>query len=175
MSPDIEIVVAADAENGIGKRGEIPWHLPGDLRFLKRITSETRDPARRNAVLMGRVTWETIPAKWQPLPGRLNAVVTRQPGYVVPEGVIVAAGIEEAIHAIAAHDDVERLFCLGGGEIYRQVIAMPRCRVVHLTRVEGGHGCDAFFPSIPDAYRLAHASERHEENGTGYVFQRWER
>jgi dihydrofolate reductase len=175
MSADIEIVVAADADSGIGKRGEIPWHIPGDLRFLKRITSETSDPSAQNAVLMGRVTWETIPAKWQPLPGRLNAVVTRQPGYLVPEGVIVAASIEEALAAIDAHDEVERLFCLGGGEIYRQVIAMTRCRVVHLTRVEGRHDCDAFFPEIPDAYSLAEASERHEENGTGYVFQRWTR
>ena len=175
MSHDVEIVVAADEARGIGKRGDIPWHLPGDLRFLKRITTETRDPARRNAVLMGRVTWETIPPKWQPLPRRLNAVITRQAGYAVPEGVIVAGSIDEALDTLDQRPEVERLFCLGGGEIYRQVIAMERCRVVHLTRVEGRHGCDAFFPEIPAAYRLVEASERHEENGTGYVFERWER
>lgn len=174
MTPPIEIVVAADAERGIGKGDDIPWHLPGDLRFLKRITTETTDPSRQNAVMMGRVTWETIPPKWQPLPRRLNAVITRQEGYAVPEGVIVASSITDAVAAIDAHG-VERLFCLGGSEIYRQVIAMPRCTRIFLTRVEGTHGCDAFFPEIPPDYHLVETSERHEENGTGYRFERWER
>ena len=175
MSREVEIVVAADEENGIGREGDIPWHLPGDLRFLKRITSDTTEASRRNAVMMGRVTWETLPPKWQPLPRRLNAVVTRRAGYTVPEGVILAHGLEEALSAIDGHAELERVFCLGGGEIYRQMIAHPRCRRIYLTRVEGRHGCDAFFPEIPAGFSLVSESERHEENGTGYAFQTWER
>jgi dihydrofolate reductase / thymidylate synthase len=175
MSHDIEIVVAADEANGIGRAGLIPWHLPGDLRFLKRITSDTTAPDRTNAVVMGRVTWETIPPRWQPLPGRLNVVVTRQAGYEVPPQVIVAGSIDAALAAMAGRPEVERCFCLGGGEIYRQAIERPDCRRIHLTRVEGRHDCDAFFPPVPASYHLVHESERHEENGTGYRFQTWER
>ena len=80
MTP-FDIVVAADEAGGIGKDGEIQWRLPGDLKFLKNKTSSVSEEGMRNAVIMGRKTWETIPSKWQPLPKRLNVVVTRRADY----------------------------------------------------------------------------------------------
>ena len=173
---EIEIVVAADEAGGIGNAGEIPWRLPGDVAFLKRITSETTSPERQNAVVMGRKTWETIPPRFRPLKRRLNAVVTRQADYAVPEEVICATSLESAIDQIAARGQaIEHIFVLGGGEIYRLALTLPTCTLVHLTRVEGRHRCDAHFPALGPEYGLAHESERHEEGGVGYVFQRWER
>jgi dihydrofolate reductase/thymidylate synthase len=167
----MEIVVAADEGGGIGKEGRLPWKLPGDTAFLKRITTETT--GKPNAVLMGRKTWETIPPKWRPLPRRLNVVVTRQRGYDVPEGVLVAPSLPAA-HARAA-PLAERVFVLGGGEIYREALSMPECRRAYVTRVEGRHPADAFFPALGAEWRLVDESARQEENGTGYVFQVWER
>jgi dihydrofolate reductase/thymidylate synthase len=173
---DFEIVVAADELGGIGNQGEIPWRLPGDVAFHNRNTSETISPHRRNAVVMGRKTWETIPVRFRPLKRRLNAVITRQRGYSVPGGVICATSLERAIEEVAAHGDaIERIFVLGGGEIYRLAAASPACRTVHLTRVEGHFHCDAHFPALGDDYQLVDQSERHEEGGVGYVFQRWQR
>ena len=60
--------------------GSLPWNLPGDLRYFKELTSRTADPAKRNAVIMGRKTWESIPPKFRPLPGRVNVVLSRSAG-----------------------------------------------------------------------------------------------
>ena len=166
-----DIVVAADEENGIGKGDDLPWRLPGDTKFLKRITTETSEPNLRNAVIMGRKTFETIPPKYRPLKKRLNVVVTRNEAYEVPDGVLRVGGIDEALSRITEDASVERVFVLGGGEIYRLAVSMPACSRIYLTRVEGTHGCDAFFPEVPSAFALEATSERHEENGIGYVFQ----
>ncbi len=169
-----DVVVAADEAGGIGKGGELPWKLPGDTAFFKHITSDTSDPAKRNAVVMGRKTWDTIPPRFRPLDRRLNVVVTRQAGLPVPAGVIVAASLADAVARLAAAPGLERAFVIGGGEIYRSAIQMPECHRVYLTRVEGRHPADAFFPALGERFRLIEQSDRREENGKGYVFQTWE-
>lgn len=72
-----QIVVAATRKLGIGKGGTMPWKLPGDMAYFKELTSRTADPSKQNAVVMGRKTWESIPPKFRPLPGRVNVVLTR--------------------------------------------------------------------------------------------------
>ena len=77
------LVVAASQQLGIGLAGQLPWRLPGDMAAFKRITTTTAATAARsgttNAVVMGRKTWDSIPAKFRPLPGRTNVVLTRNP------------------------------------------------------------------------------------------------
>jgi dihydrofolate reductase len=170
-----DIVVAADQGHGIGKQGELPWHLPGDTQFLKRITSETQSPDQRNAVIMGRKTWESIPEKYRPLKGRLNAVITRQKPYEVPDDVICEGSLENALAGIDSEPNIERVFVLGGGQIYALALQRPECRRVYLTRVEGHFDADAHFPQLSDDFELTEESERHEENGIGYHFQTWTR
>ena len=72
-----QLVVAATRKLGIGKAGSMPWKLPGDMAYFKEITSKTADSGKQNAVIMGRKTWESIPPKFRPLPGRINVVLTR--------------------------------------------------------------------------------------------------
>ena len=173
MTP-FDIVVAADEAGGIGKDGEIQWRLPGDLKFLKNKTSSVSEEGMRNAVIMGRKTWETIPSKWQPLPKRLNVVVTRRADYEVPDGVVVTHSLPQAVKAAGAMNDVQSVFVLGGGEIYRLAVELDALRRVYLTRVEGTFPADAHFPELGDAFAKVEESERHE-NGVGYRFQVWER
>jgi dihydrofolate reductase/thymidylate synthase len=73
----IQLVVAATRKLGIGKGGTMPWKLPGDMAYFKELTSKTADAGKQNAVIMGRKTWESIPVKFRPLPGRINVVLTR--------------------------------------------------------------------------------------------------
>lgn len=73
----LHIVVAATKKLGIGKGGGMPWKLPGDMAYFKDLTTRTADSSKQNAVVMGRKTWESIPPKFRPLPGRVNVVLSR--------------------------------------------------------------------------------------------------
>ncbi|MFH4974016.1 hypothetical protein AB6A40_000725 [Gnathostoma spinigerum] len=76
----MNIIVALDSVNGIGKDGTLPWNLPRDVAHFNSMTTKTSDPNKRNAVLMGRKVWESIPAKWRPLKGRFNVVLSKTVG-----------------------------------------------------------------------------------------------
>lgn len=80
VSVSITLIVCATAQNGIGRAGQLPWRLPTDMRFFKHATTlvpPSQTPSVRNVVLMGRKTWESIPARFRPFAGRLNIVISR--------------------------------------------------------------------------------------------------
>jgi dihydrofolate reductase len=176
---EFDVVVAADLSDGIGKDGQVPWHLPGDLAHLKRLTTETDVPGTHNAVLMGRVTWESIPDRFRPLPGRLNVVISRQINLALPPDVVRADSLSHALELARAPALVERIFVLGGAEIYRQALAMDGCRRIYLTRVLARHDCDAFFPAIPTRFRrealLSEGSDGEGQAAIGYRIELWSR
>lgn len=129
------IVVAADEQDGIGRDGRLPWHLPDDLKRFKAITMGS-------PVVMGRKTWDSI---GRPLPGRHNIIVSRQAGLAIP-GCTVAGSLETALQVAG---DVPRVFVIGGADLYR--LALPRAGTVHLTRVHAIVGADTFFPRLDAA------------------------
>lgn len=174
-SVEFDVVVAADLGDGIGARGAIPWRLPTDLAHLKRVTTETSAGGARNAVIMGRVTWDTLPERFRPLPGRLNVVVSTQPHLVLTDGVLLAPNLETALVECASAAGVERVFVLGGAKIYRQALELPGCRRIYLTRVLARHDCDAHFPPIPSRFRRDELLGEGTENGTGYRIELWNR
>lgn len=150
-------LIAAVAENGcIGASGTLPWYLPEDLAHFKARTMGA-------AVLMGRKTWESLPLKFRPLPGRTNIVITRQPRYDVPLGVHVYPSLDAAR---AAHPSV---FVIGGAEIYATALPLAdRLEITHVHRTVEG---DAFFPSIDPAQWREVERDNHE----GYSFVTYER
>jgi dihydrofolate reductase len=174
-SIDFDVVVAADLGDGIGAAGVVPWRLPSDLAFLKRITSETTQPGTRNAVLMGRITWDTIPDRFRPLPRRLNIVLTRQAELEIPAGVLLAGSLDQGLILGREAADVEGLFVLGGGEIYRQALALPGCRHIYLTRVLSRSECDTFFPPVPPRFTRRVILAEGSDDGLGYRIEQWTR
>ena len=138
-----DIVVAADQDWGIGKAHGLPWpKLRGDLQHFKRITS-TASEGQRNAVVMGRKTWESKEVAGKPLPNRLNVVVSRG-DLAVPAGVVLAHSIDEAL----AVGGVESIFVVGGAGLIRAVIERSDLRYVYLTRVEQRFDCDVRMPDL---------------------------
>ncbi len=127
----LTIVVAAASNGVIGRGGELPWHLPSDLKRFKELTIG-------HAVIMGRRTYESLPAKVRPLPGRLNVVVSAS-GNVGGDGAVVASSLEEAV-SVAGND----AFVIGGAQIYQQ--ALPLADAVELTLVEDAIDGDVRFP-----------------------------
>jgi dihydrofolate reductase len=168
-----DIVVAADLDWGIGKGSALPWpKLRGDLQHFKRITS-TASEGRRNAIVMGRKTWQSKEVAGKPLPNRLNVVVSRGT-LEVPNGVVLAATSDEAL----ALDSVETIFVVGGAGLIREVIERTDLRYVYLTRVDQRFECDVHMPDL-DArgfVREAWDGERDaEEYDVRYRIQRLKR
>ena len=122
-----QVVVAATHKMGIGKDGKLPWNLPSDLKFFKELTMTTSDPGKKNAVVMGRKTWESIPLNYRPLPGRLNVVLTRSGSFdnATVENVVICGSMPSALKLLAESPyclSIDKVFVIGGGQILRWVI-----------------------------------------------------
>ncbi|MCB0766961.1 MAG: dihydrofolate reductase [Flavobacteriales bacterium] len=146
--------IAAVAENGIiGHKGDLPWHLPDDLKYFQRIT-------KGHHVITGRKNYESIPAKYRPLKDRVNLVVSRNPEYDAPGALVVdslGAGLEVAHLA-----QESEAFIIGGGQIYREALTMRLVDRLYLTLVHADVEGDTRFPALePDEWEEL-ACERHE-------------
>lgn len=164
------MVVAADLDWAIGRDNALPWpKLRGDLQHFKRVTSEAPE-GQRNAVVMGRKTWESREVAGRPLPRRLNVVVTRGT-LAVPDGVVVARSLDEAI----AVGGVANVFVVGGAAIFADAFAHPALRWVYLTRIAGHFGGDVKIADL-DALGFARApwdgEQALEDAGVAYRIER---
>ena len=151
-------LIAAVARNGsIGKGNGLLCHLPEDQQHFRRVTLGC-------PVIMGRKTWDSVPARFRPLPGRRNIVVTRDPRWQA-EGADAALSLDAAIELVATSPKV---FVIGGGELYRQAIA--RADELLLTEIERDFDGDASFPSW-DRTRFREASREPHHAGAPNNFE----
>ena len=158
----ISIIVAAAENNSIGKNNQLLWHLPNDLKFFKNTTWGM-------PVIMGRKTFESVN---KPLPGRINIVITRQPGWNA-ESVVVANDLNDALKK-AAETNCKEAFIIGGGEIYRQAFEMAD--KIYLTRVHAALDGDTFFPAIEEnKWHLSSNQDfaADDKHAFSYSFQTW--
>jgi dihydrofolate reductase len=168
------IIVAADEANGIGKDGRLPWHLPGDMAFFKRTTSEA--PAgEQNVVIMGRKTYESIPKKFRPLAGRANVVISRSLPYGSHGGALLARSLDEALHNVGALQNAHRTFVIGGGAVYNEAVAHSECAEVLLTRVHARFDCDTYFPALDAAFELTSSNGPQRDGDVSYTFETYTR
>ncbi len=172
----VTIIVAIAENYAIGRKGELLWHLPADLRHFKEKTLNS-------PVIMGRKTWESLPKR--PLPKRLNIVVTRAEDYSAP-GASVCHSLFEAIELARINvfdnssDAPEKdIFIIGGGELYKQAMEVAdRLEITHIKeRVEDA---DTFFPEIKDTdWKLEEETFPEirdcESNAPEFSFRRYER
>lgn len=137
-----DVVVAMDRARGIARDGDMPWHLPEDLKFFAKLTTGEGD----HAVIMGRKTWETIPDRYRPLPRRRNLVITRQAKYAAV-GAEVHGSLEDALKA-ATEAGAAQIHVIGGAQIYALALAHPGCSDAYVTEIDHDFGCDVFFPEL---------------------------
>ena len=153
-------LIAAVARNGvIGHANELLWKLPEDMAFFKRTTLG-------NPVIMGRKTWESIPPRFRPLPGRTNIVVTRQPGWHA-DGAQVAHGFEQALElaleSVASSPHGLRAFVIGGAELY--ALALPHADELVITEIDRDFEGDARFPDWSRNHFVETGREKHRAAG----------
>lgn len=153
----ISLIAALAADRVIGMEGAMPWNLPADLAWFKRNTLN-------KPVIMGRLTFESI---GRPLPGRLNIVVSSQPG--ATEGVTWVTSLDEAIKAAG---DVPEIMVIGGGRIYEQML--KRADRLYLTHIDAEVEGDTQFPDYEPGEWQSTFSEFHdadEQNSHSYCFE----
>jgi len=151
-------LIYARARNGtIGKDNQMPWHLPEDLAHFKRVTLG-------QPVIMGRKTWDSLPARFRPLPGRLNIVITRQTHWHA-EGAWRAASIEDAMRLCSHAPDA---WIMGGAEIYRQ--AEPLASTAVVTEIDADFEGDAFAPTLGSDWQEVQRESHTSASGLGFAF-----
>jgi dihydrofolate reductase len=152
-------LVAAVARGGvIGQDGGIPWRIPEDMARFRAVTMGY-------PVVMGRRTWESLPERFRPLPGRRNVVVTRNPSWH-DDGAERAASLEDALQLLAGEQSVS---VIGGGEIF--AAALPLADELALTEIDADVEGDTFFPSWDRAAFAEQPREQHvSETGIPFSF-----
>ena len=153
----MQAIVAVSENWGIGREGQLLFHISADLKRFRSITAG-------HTVVMGRKTLLSLPGS-KGLPNRRNIVLSRDPDYQPPQGVELARSPEEAA-AMAGPD----AFCIGGGEIYRQML--PLCSRVYVTRVLAEAEADTFFPDLDTLPGWCRETEGPvlEENGVRFQY-----
>ncbi|EFY85314.1 Dihydrofolate reductase [Metarhizium acridum CQMa 102] len=224
MQPELTLIVAATRSMGIGLNGTMPWTgLRKEMQYFARVTTRVPpqvsllpSPSRTgyahgnppgvvkaapnsvNAVIMGRKTWDSIPAKFRPLKNRLNIIVSRQHSPTLPAEITASepvrvSSLEQAVEFARTHPTISRVFVMGGGQIYDAALKMDAAKRVLLTSIEREYECDTFFglDLRGDAARSAGWRRKEsdewrawtgetgdatmEEGGVGYEWQMWER
>jgi dihydrofolate reductase len=159
----VSMLVAADEKNGIGFQNKLPWHLPADLKYFKKLTLD-------HHVLMGRKTYESI---GKPLVERVNLVLTSDERYTAP-GVVTINSLREGIN-VAKEANESELFVIGGATVFRE--SMPLSNLLYLTRIHERFPADTFLPfEISPDWKLV-SSESHpadEKNKWPYTFEVYE-
>jgi dihydrofolate reductase len=153
----IGLIYARAANGVIGKGGAMPWHLPEDLAHFKQVTMGS-------PVIMGRKTWESLPPRFRPLPGRRNVVVSRNDQWHA-DGAERASSLPEAI-ALAAGET--QVWVIGGGEIYAQ--ALPLAHVIEVTEIEREFEGDVHAPLLGPEWIASHRERHHSSAGFDYSF-----
>ena len=162
---EISVIAAVGRDRAIGKDNELLWSIPDDLKRFKALTVG-------HPVIMGRKTWESIPEKFRPLPGRTNIVITRDPAYPA-EGAVLAQSFPEALSLARDAEGANEIFAIGGQQVYE--CALPFATRLYLTVIEGEKEGDAFFPRYDEEFTKEVARDEREWEGLRYAWLDLER
>ena len=143
----IDVIVCVDKTYGIGKDGTIPWRSAADLKYFREKTTKTAKPEYKNAVIMGRKTWQSIPEKYRPLPDRINIIVSSTIDPPDAPDTYVASSYEAALELTDTFPNVDQTFAIGGASIYEAALQDKRLRYVYMTQLTVSHDCDTHFPA----------------------------
>jgi len=161
------IISAMDQKRGIGKDNRLPWHISADLKHFASVTN-------KGTVIMGRKTWDSIPEKWRPFKDRLNIVISRGE-ITLPEGVLLAHSLDEALLLAEKTNPLEKAFVIGGASLYAESINHSACTELYITEVNGIFDCDAYFPELPAGFNKVEEGENIQEGEILFRFVKYEK
>ncbi|KAG7099186.1 hypothetical protein E1B28_001055 [Marasmius oreades] len=197
----LTLIVAATKNNGIGQESRLPWRLAKEMRYFAKVTSYAPE-GKKNAVVMGRNTWESIPSKFRPLSNRINVVISQQKDYSLgtpgnDTQCTIHQSYEEALQRLQDVRNIHRSFIIGGAAVYAESLKLPPTASlgfvnrVLLTQIihPAFDECDVFMPDFLAGNEWTKATHQglcewvgfdvpegvQEENGVQYEFQLWSR
>ncbi|MBC7547916.1 MAG: dihydrofolate reductase [Polaromonas sp.] len=153
----INLIYARAANGVIGKNNAMPWHLPDDMAHFKQLTNGW-------PVIMGRKTWDSLPPRFRPLPGRVNIVITRQTNWVA-DGATVMPGLAQAFDHCRAFREV---WVIGGAQIY--ALAEPLAHRAEVTDIKQNFDGDAFAPTLGPGWLETQREDRVSAAGLAFSF-----
>lgn len=161
MTSGIGLIWAQSTSGVIGRAGGIPWELPEDQARFKQLTLG-------QTVIMGRLTWESLPAQVRPLPGRRNIVITRNPDYPAP-GADVVGSVDQAVSDADA-------WVVGGGEIYSLALPLAsRCEVTEVAVELPRQDADAVAPVLDESWGCVESDWQTSKSGLRYRYLSYRR
>lgn len=182
-TPVAAVVAICDGSRGIGRGGHLPWpYLREDHEFYMGLCKTTKDPAKKNGIIMGRNGWRKWKHKQNP---KMAVVVTSQSvPQDEPDCLGVARTFDEAMEMLQSgpkSDEIETIYILGGRRNYEHSVSDPRCTTLYLTRVYKDFECDIFFPEFEHAFRkISHPEiedhiRKDPTNGIEFRFEVYEK
>ena len=144
----LSIIVGINKKRGIGLNGTMPWHFPEDLKYFQTLTKTTSDPNKKNAVLMGRNTMDSIPRF--PLKNRINVCISTTLSIGVEKGddYLIYKSLNEGLSELNKRNDIEDIFIIGGAMLYKACLEHPNMKHLYLNELNDEQECDTFFPEI---------------------------
>lgn len=172
----VGMIWAEAAEGVIGREGGMPWHLPEDLTYFKKMTADC-------PVIMGRRTWESLPANVRPLPRRTNVVVTSDAGRAASlrsEGALTASSLKEAISLAGQKEPKAHIaWIMGGGRLYAEAMEKDLADLLSITRIDLQTPGDTYAPRLGEGWagvgKVPDHGWKTAENGTRYRFETYRR
>jgi dihydrofolate reductase/thymidylate synthase len=158
------IITAFTKESkGIGYKNRLPWEFnKEDMAFFKQTTTKTEDPTKRNCVIMGRNTWDSLPVK--PLPNRVNIVISGKLSNTIfpvlqDKSHDVFKSLDEALTSCSSNSEIETVYVIGGQQLYEEAIKNEFLNEIHATVIEKEYECDTYFPVIPGYMKVTSSKE----------------
>jgi len=172
------VMVACSSNGGIGINGKLPWKISNDLRYFQQITTNTPKD-KKNAIIMGRKTWESLPKK--PLPHRINVIISSTVtgnDISIDKDVLVCTSFENALTELK-NFNVHKIFVIGGGQIYNIAIDHPDCSYIYMTKIiyPDNIDFDTVFPleRVNSNFKKVATSEVIKEDIYKFIYEEYER
>ena len=172
---NFSVILASDEKNGIWKSWVLAWRISEDLKYFKKITTDSESD-KKNAVIMGKNTWESIPDKYKPLPSRINCILSRSFNFEDNYWEVRKFGnFESALQNLSLDENIDKIFVIGWAYLYNKVFSNKNLEYIYKTKVYWDFDCDVFVDNIPNNFKLKETSKTKKENEIEFIFEKYKR
>lgn len=163
-----DIIVAMDIGRGIAKNGTIPWQIGEELKYFHEQTTKTNHKLKKNAVIMGRKTWESIPREHRPLSNRINYILSKKEHHN-HQNIFFCKSLDNALNLAENNKIIEKIFIIGGESIYSEALKQDKLERILITQIYEDFNCDKHFPhfneSVYSKKRIKTTTATDEKSG----------